>query len=170
MLDQLLFKIQNFSLIIILCALVYLVYNYSDTQQFKNNPIPNYMQVKIDQKSQEIESIIKRVYKIDFHVPIYVSEKLPKHAFGITVMDKQNKIAIYLNKNVMRESFDYMIEDVLPHEYAHALLFRVQRAYAREGDGHSVEWQEVCLKLGGSRCDRFVNHDDVIREKLFIKL
>lgn len=166
MLDQLISKIQKLSLVTILVALVYLGYSYYDTQQFKNNPIPRSMQEQIDQKSKEIESIIQRVYNIDFQVPIHVSDKLPKQAFGITLMDRRGQIAIHLNKNVMRESFEYMIDDVLPHEYAHALLFRVQRGYAREGDGHSVEWQEVCLKLGGSRCDRFVNHDDVIREKL----
>ncbi|MDY0121053.1 MAG: SprT-like domain-containing protein [Sulfurimonas sp.] len=166
MLDRLLSKIQNLSLGVVFLALAYLTYNYYETQKFKNNPIPSSMQERIDQKAKEIEAIIQKVYNIDFEVPIYVSDKLPKQAFGITLMNKQNKIAIYLNKNVMRESFDYMIDDVLPHEYAHALLFRMQRGYAREGDGHSLEWQEICLKLGGSRCDRFVNHDDVIREKL----
>ena len=126
------------------------------------------MQEKIDQKAKEIESIIKKIYKIDFQAPIHISDKLPQKAFGITVMDKQSKIAIYLNKNVMRESFAYMIEDVLPHEYAHALLFRMQRGYARVGDGHSLEWQQMCKELGGSRCDRFVSHDDVILQKLGI--
>ena len=35
-----------------------------------------------------------------------------------------------------------------------------------EGNGHSKKWQDMCKKLGGSRCDRYANTRDILREKV----
>lgn len=57
-----------------------------------------------------------------------------------------------------------MINDVLPHEYAHALMF-VKRVFTDENGGHSKQWQNICIALEGINCNRFVDHDDVIMGK-----
>jgi len=54
-----------------------------------------------------------------------------------------------------------VIEDVLPHEYAHALMFYTNN-FTKENAGHSILWQKYCKALNGLRCNRFVNHNDVI--------
>ncbi len=33
-------------------------------------------------------------------------------------------------------------------------------------DGHSKEWQEACEKLGGIKCEQYVNSHDVVMGKL----
>ncbi len=57
-----------------------------------------------------------------------------------------------------------MIDSVLPHEYAHAIMF-ILGDFSRQNGGHSKKWQEICISLEGKKCDRFVNHNDIIIEK-----
>ena len=54
-----------------------------------------------------------------------------------------------------------MIKDVLPHEYAHALMF-VLGDFSNINGGHSLKWEQICKKLNGLKCDRFVNNHDII--------
>ena len=56
---------------------------------------------------------------------------------------------------------DYMIDDVLPHEYAHALMF-VTGNFSNENGGHTLKWQNMCIALEGLKCDRFVDHNDIV--------
>lgn len=59
--------------------------------------------------------------------------------------------------------FKFTLESkyVLPHEYAHALMF-LNKNFADKKDGHTKEWQNICKLLNGLRCDRFVNNHDII--------
>jgi predicted SprT family Zn-dependent metalloprotease len=65
----------------------------------------------------------------------------------------------------MQESLDYILSDVIIHEYAHALLFQLHKA-SNENDGHSKLWQDTCKKLGGKDCRRYVNQHEIIMSKL----
>jgi predicted SprT family Zn-dependent metalloprotease len=78
---------------------------------------------------------------------------------------KDGDVKIYLNKNVMRESINYMLDTVIAHEYAHALMFRLGD-FSREKKGHSDEWKRACINLGGKGCAQYVNKEDIIMDKL----
>lgn len=68
----------------------------------------------------------------------------------------------------MQESMDYMVESVIAHEYAHALLFKLNRYHSKD-DGHSQEWQSTCVKLGGVDCQQYVDRDEIIMSKMPFK-
>ena len=82
-----------------------------------------------------------------------------------SLLIKNGEIRIYLNKKVMQESMDYMVDSVIAHEYAHALIFKLGMRDV-EKDGHSKEWQIACEKLGSSKCEQYVNSHDVVMGKL----
>jgi predicted SprT family Zn-dependent metalloprotease len=85
----------------------------------------------------------------------------------MAVYSSNKQIKIYLNKNRFKENEEYMIDDVMPHEYAHAIMFELGN-FSDENKGHPKKWQTICKKLNGLRCDRFVNHQDILIEKLNI--
>ncbi len=58
-----------------------------------------------------------------------------------------------------------MIEYVLPHEYAHALMFHF-KDFTKVNGGHSKKWQQICLSIDGKKCDRFVEDNDILIEKI----
>ncbi|MCF6339896.1 MAG: hypothetical protein L3J10_03945 [Sulfurimonas sp.] len=65
----------------------------------------------------------------------------------------------------MKESKEYILDSVLAHEYAHALMF--QQGYFQTGnDDHSPLWQQTCINLGGVNCEQYVNNHDIIMGKL----
>lgn len=99
-----------------------------------------------------------------YKVPLIVTDKFKGRLYGLTVY-KDGDVSIYLNKKVMQESIDYIIDSVIAHEYAHALMFRLGR-FSRSSDGHSKEWQNACINLGGVGCAQYVNRKDVIMGKL----
>lgn len=154
-------KLQYLFIAMITLALLYLSYNYYQAYRFKVDPLSAEIQAKIDAKEHEIHERILRHYHIDFKVPLIVSDKLPSNLYGLAVLQPQGQIKIYINKKRIRESLHYILDDVIAHEYAHALMF-----YFGRKEGHSKAWQETCLVLGGSRCDRFVNNKDIIYEKI----
>jgi len=88
---------------------------------------------------------------------------MPSNLYGMASYDGDS-IKIYLNKKRLKESLDYVIEDVMPHEYAHAVVF--YKKLNRGKNGHSLEWQKVCQKLEGIRCERFVKSHDIVMGKL----
>lgn len=147
----------------ILLALTLLSYNTYQSYQFKNNPISPEIRQKINTKVDHVESLIRKHFHIDFRPPVVISDKMPSNLYGAAAYD-QNEIKIYLNKKRMRESLPYIIDDVIPHEYAHALMFKF--GYIDKSDGHSARWQQICQKLEGKRCQRYVDHQDIVSGKL----
>ena len=93
---------------------------------------------------------------------------MPNNLYGLTTMEKSNKIIIYLNKKMFQESKDYMIFNVLAHEYAHALMFRFNQFSQKKG-GHTKKWISVCKSIGGVKCEQYVNKNDIVlsKRKLF---
>ncbi|EQB40575.1 hypothetical protein M947_01870 [Sulfurimonas hongkongensis] len=148
--------------IIVLASLI-LAKNFYDDYSFKTNDIPQSYKDRIAQKEQEVIWLMQKNYGFSFRVPLIVTDRFKGRLYGLTAY-KNGEIKIYLNKKVMQESMDYMVDSVIAHEYAHALMFKLKNF--TKGDGHSKEWQKACLKLGGTKCEQYVNSHDVVMGKL----
>lgn len=157
-------NIQKIFLTITLGALVLLVYISFSQIQFKNNPLSSDIQNKLLYKEKQIQHLIYKYYGIKVDIPIKISSKIDDNLFGLASYDGGD-IKIILNKNRFQESSSYMIDSVLPHEYAHAMMF-VFGNFTNKNGGHSLKWQEICLNLGGDKCDRFVKHNDIVLNKI----
>lgn len=140
---------------------LFLVYNWYESYEFKNNPLDENIRKKIYFKHQELEQLTYKKFNIKRKIPVKISDKMPSKLFGAATYSKNGQITIFLNKNHFKESLEYMIDDVLPHEYAHALMFVIGDFRDING-GHTLKWQNTCKALNGIRCDRFVNHNDII--------
>lgn len=154
-------KLKQLFLIVTIISSLILVYNWYKTFEFKNNPLSKDIKKQIFLKQKELEFLTKKKFGISKKIPIRISDKMPSKLFGAATFSKDEKITIYLNKNRFHESTSYMIEDVLPHEYAHALMFSIGN-FSKQNGGHTKKWQNICKALNGKRCNRFVNHDDII--------
>jgi SprT protein len=142
---------------------VILFTNFQKGLEWENGEIPKNVLSKIETKREEVENRILEVYGVKPNFPFYISNKLPSNIFGITSFDGKT-IEIHLNRKRLKESLDYILEDVIPHEFAHALIF-----YFREDggkDGHNEKWQNVCMKLNGLHCQKYVNTQDLIFKKM----
>lgn len=157
-------RLEKIFLVTIFIAVAGLAYNAYKSFQFKNNPITADMQEKIDAKVASVERLISERLKSNFRAPVLVSDKLPSNLYGVTTYESNGKITIYLNKKRMRESFEYILDDVIPHEYAHAIMFSQGNISNKEG--HGPAWQKICQSLDGKRCQTYVNHEDIISGKL----
>ena len=154
-------KLKTFFLALTILATLFLIYNWYENFQFKNNPLNKNIQEQIYTKQKDLEYLSYKKFNIKRKIPIIISEKMPSKLFGAATLSRNGKIEIYLNKFHFQESLDYMIDDVLPHEYAHALMFVYGETTNRNG-GHTKQWQNICKALNGLRCNRFVNHNDII--------
>jgi hypothetical protein len=144
---------------VILFTLVYL-----KDKQFQHNPLPQDTLKKIEIKKSIIKNTIYAKYNKIINIPVKIEKNLPNNLFGLASY-QDGKITIYLNKNRFQENESYMIDNVLPHEYAHALMFYFGD-FSKKNGGHTLRWQQICKDIGGIKCDRFVNHNDILIEKL----
>lgn len=158
-------KIQIIFIAFILLASFVLVYNLYDTYHFENNPISKKFQDAITKEEQRVLNNMQKNFGFSYKVPLIITDKIPGKIYGLTSLEENGNIVIYLNKKVMKESIEYILSDVIAHEYAHALLF-MTKDYQHQKDGHSKLWQSTCTKLGGKNCQRYVDSHDVIMEKL----
>ena len=150
--------------IITILSSVLLVYVIYKDKSFKSNPLSNKIQNSIKQKENNLKQLTYQKYKIKIDIPIIISSKLPNNLFGLASYNN-GKIKIYLNRNRFQESSSYMIDYVLPHEYAHALMFNFNK-FPKKNAGHTRLWQKICLNLDGKKCNRFVKHNDIMMGKL----
>ena len=157
-------KLEFTFLLIILVAVVFLANNYYKNYTFKHNELPLEYQQKIKAKEQEVLKNMQKNYGFVFKVPIVVTDKFKDKLYGLTSY-KNGQITIYLNKKVMQESMQYMLDSVIPHEYAHALLFKEGYSSSVNG-GHTKIWKKTCIKLGGKDCRRYVDQHEIIMSKL----
>jgi len=157
-------KIFKIFLSLTITSSILFLYLFYQDQQFKNNPLSKEILIKLDKKNNTIRQTIKNKYNIDFNIPIIISNKLPNNLYGLASYQK-GKIKIQLNKKRFQENENYMIEYVLPHEYAHALMFYFGKFDEKNG-GHTPLWQKFCFDIGGIKCDRFVDHNDILIEKI----
>jgi len=148
-------------------ALAILAYNYYKSYSFKNNPLDESYIQKIDAKEQDVLQHMQNNFGFVYQFPIIITDKIPGRLYGLTSYEN-GVIKVYLNKKVMQESFEYMVESVIAHEYAHALLFKLGRS-TNEKAGHSKLWQDTCVKLGGEDCRQYVNQKEIILSKMPFK-
>jgi predicted SprT family Zn-dependent metalloprotease len=158
-------KIQFIFIFVISLALVVLMRNWYVSYSFDKNPISQEYQQAIYKEEQRVLSNMQRNFGFQYRVPLIITDKIPGKIYGVTSLEQSGEIKIYLNKKVMKESMDYIISNVIAHEYAHALLFKTGK-YKNQKDGHSKLWQQTCVKLGGAQCQRYVDSHDVIMGKL----
>jgi len=151
-------------IVIIVLSITVLLKNYYDDYVFKNSPLPDKARQQIIEKEREILSLMKEKYGVSFKVPIIITDKIESKLYGVTSYDNGD-IKIYLNKKIMKESMEYMVENVIAHEYAHAVMFRYG-LHKNKNDAHGDKWQEICQNLGGKKCQRYVNNNDVIMGKM----
>ncbi len=156
-------RLELIFLSVILLALSALTLNYYNDYSFKNNEIPDSFKKRIQDKEQDILQHMQNNFGFTFQVPLVVTDKFQGRLYGLTSYEN-GKITIYLNKNVMQESMDYMIDNVL----AHALMFKLNH-YSYNHEGHSKEWQQTCIQLGGADCRRYIDRDEIIMSKLPFK-
>ena len=157
-------RLELLFLTIIILALSLLGYNYYKSYSFKHNPLPKSYLERIDKKEQDVLAHMQKNFGFQVEFPIIITDKIPGRLYGLTSYEN-SQIKIYLNKKVMQESMDYMIDSVIPHEYAHALLFYTHNN-SNANDGHSKLWQQTCQKLGGKDCRRYVDQHEIIMSKL----
>lgn len=157
-------KLERFFIITIIIALSYVANNIYITQSFKNNDIPQSYKQRIADKEKEVLDLMQKNFGEKLNIPLIVTDKIPGRLYGLTTYDK-GQIKIYLNKKVMQESMDYIIDSVIPHEYAHALMF-AQGNYHSGKNGHSKKWRQTCVKLGGKDCRQYVNTHEIIMSKM----
>lgn len=158
------FPIRIF-LFLTLFSLAGLVYITKEKNEFFNNPLSDETFQKIELKTAELERRTYEKFGLKVKIPIYVVDSIHNNLFGMATMNNGREITIILNKNRFKENEQYMIDFVLPHEYAHALMF-VLEDFSNENGGHSQKWEEICKQLGGKRCERFVGDDDILIEKI----
>ncbi len=149
---------------IVIVSIILLTMIYYNNSKYDGDNLPLEIQTKLKQKEYHLRKLIVQKYNKKIKIPIIISDKISDNLFGLAAYDKDG-IKIILNKNRFQESSDYMIDYVLPHEYAHALMF-VFRDFTKENGGHTLKWQKICLNLEGKKCDRFVQHNDIVLGKL----
>lgn len=154
-------KLNLFFLLVTVLGSAFLVYSWYKNYQFKNNPLDSKIQERINKKHRYLEHLAYQKFGIKRKIPVRISDKMPSKLFGAATFSKNSQIVVFLNKKRFQESLDYMIEDVLPHEYAHAIMF-INGNFSDINGGHTKKWQNICKALNGLRCDRFVNNKDII--------
>ncbi len=156
-------KLEHFFILMILLSLGVMGYNWYAQSSFENNPLNPRIQKRIDSAQQKVVSLIDRHYGLRPHILLIVSDEFDSRLYGLTSY-KDKQLKIYLNKKRFKESEEYMIEEVIPHEYAHAIHFISEGISSK--DGHTPKWQEICKVLEGVRCERYVDNEDIVRQKM----
>jgi SprT protein len=157
-------KLELTFISIILLAISFLGFNYYDAYTFKNNELSEEYQNRISLKVKEVLQNMQDNYGYVIDVQLIITDKFQGRLYGLTSYEN-GEIKIYLNKKVMQESMDYMIESVIAHEYAHALMFAQGNIHTKS-DGHSQQWQRTCVKLGGKDCQQYVDQQEIIMSKM----
>jgi len=156
-------KLEIFFVLAIFVASVYIVYNWYETNSFKNRPLSDSIQAAIKQRQDVVLSLVREKYGLGIDIPLIVSDKFSSRLYGLTQY-KDGKVTVYLNKKRFKESARYMLEEVIPHEYAHALVIILEKSVSK--DGHTDLWQKICLELDGKQCTRYVDNEEIIAQKM----
>jgi len=156
-------KLELFFILAVLVPIVYMGNSWYQAKIFKESPLSLQLQERIKNRELEVLSLVHQNFNVRTKIPLIVSDEFSSHLYGLTSY-KNGKITVYLNKKRFKESEDYMIDEVIPHEYAHAIVFALgERA---KGDGHTRLWQKICRKLDGKNCERYVDGEEIIRQKM----
>lgn len=157
-------NLQKFFFITTISAFALLVYLWYQDYSFIKNPLNKNIQEEIRVKQKELRYIAYKKLNIIREFPVIISDTMPAQRFGMTIYDRKGQIKIYLNKKRFQENSKYMITHVLPHEYAHAIMFEL-KDFSKVNSGHTKRWQNICIALNGLKCNRFVDNEDILIEK-----
>lgn len=156
-------RLEKFFLLLVVIAVIYLGFNWYQNMTFKNNPISSSTQARIAKAEEKVLFLIQQKFNMNPKIPLIVSDEFHSNLYGLTSY-KDKEIKIYLNKKRFKESENYMIEEVIPHEYAHAMVFLLEERVSE--DGHTKLWQKICIELEGSLCEQYVDNEEIIRQKM----
>ncbi len=156
-------KLEKIFILAIMAALGYLALSLYQSYRFRHSPLSVAIQERVDKKEAEVLALIEKKFKLKTDIPLVVSDEFHSNLYGLTSY-QDARIAIYLNKKRFRESIDYMIDEVIPHEYAQAMVFILGAKTSQ--DGHTKLWQKICLELGGRQCERYVDGEEIVRRKM----
>jgi hypothetical protein len=157
-------KLYTTFFIIVTISSLALLYSWYSNYNFKKQDLSLEIQHAIQTKKEQVRSLVLTHYGFDLNIPIIIKDELPNKLFGAASYTTQNQIIIYLNKNHFKESLNYMIQSVIPHEYAHAVMFYL-KDFSTQNSGHSKKWQTICETLSQKPCDRYANQHDILIEK-----
>lgn len=156
-------KLEKIFILSIAAALGYLAYSMYQSYAFKHSALSAAIMQRVQAKEAEVLALIEQKFQLKPDIPLIVSDEFHSNLYGLTSY-KDERIAVYLNKKRFKESVDYMIDEVIPHEYAHALVFMLGAKSSE--DGHTKLWQKICLELGGRQCERYVDGEAIVRQKM----
>ena len=156
---------KNIFIAVTLLSIIGIFYLRYQDNKFFNNPLSAEVLYKIDKKTFQIQSMIYKKFGNKIQIPIIPTDDIPDNLYGLTTSDRLGNIKILLNKNRFKENEEYMIDYVLPHEYAHGMMF-FYGDYTEQNGGHTKKWQNFCLAIGGKKCERYVNHYDILLQKV----
>lgn len=146
-------------------SLIGLIYVTKEKNKFFNNPLSSDTLQKIEEKVTQLEKTTYQNFGLRVKIPVVIVDSIPNNLFGMATIKSNGEINIILNKNRFKENQKYMIDSVLPHEYAHALIFAFGD-FSNYNGGHTKQWEDICHQLEGKKCERFVGDDDILIEKL----
>jgi len=156
-------RLEKFFIAGMILALSYLLYSWYQGNQFKSNPLPAKTQKRVAHRQSYVLALIHDKYKVQPKIPLIISDEFHSNLYGLTGY-KEGRITILLNKKRFKESEEYMINEVIPHEYAHAMVFILGQKSSE--NGHTKGWQKICLELDGKQCERYVDNEEIIRQKM----
>lgn len=156
-------KLEKFFILLMILPISYMAYNAYKSKSFKDNPLSKETLHKVMQAEEKVLKLIHKKFNLSPQIPLVISDEFHSNLYGLTSY-KEGKITIYLNKKRFKESEDYMIREVIPHEYAHAMVFILGEKSSK--DGHTSVWQKICLKLEGKQCIQYVDNEAIVREKM----
>ena len=156
-------KLEKFFILAIFIPIIYMGNSWYQAKNFKNSPLSSDIQNRINKRQTEVLALIRLNFNYKSQIPLIISDEFDSRLYGLTAY-KEGKIKIYLNKKRFKESENYMIDEVIPHEYAHAMVFVLGKK--AEGDGHTKLWQKICRRLDGKNCERYVDGEEIVKQKM----
>ncbi len=156
-------KLEKFFLVVMIVPLLYMANSWYQAKSFKESPLSLQTQKRIKHRQNQVLDLINKNFRINKNIPLIISDEFSSRLYGLTSYEN-GRIRVYLNKKRFKESEDYMIEEVIPHEYAHAIVFALGKRTT--ADGHTKLWEKICKQLDGKNCEQYVDGEEIVRQKM----
>ncbi len=117
---------------------------------------------RLNQKKQDLIQKTHTLYGFNYNVPLYI-EETDKRVWGAMLYSGGMPQKIVINKGYYLENPDYVVNFVLPHEWAHVVARLIYKTSIRS---HGEEWLAICKSLSEIRCDVRVQDEFVAEEKI----
>jgi SprT protein len=161
---KLISKLTNIIVFMITISIIGIIYNTIKADRLKNSDLSPQIEARIKQKIAYLDQKAYEYYGIRLNIPIKLIDDVPQRIWGMMVYTEQGPQKIVVNRVQLKESPNYIIENVLPHEWAHAIERILHGTKDREGHGEA--WLKICNQLSKNRCQRYVHTEKVATEKL----